>query len=230
MEHRPTFPRMSHPASTNGFAGALRLPSALALIALLASCSAAPEEAVQPQPSQGVDTGLRPGDAVRLTVWREEDLSGEFSIDDRGVVTLPLLGERRVAGLQATELRDTLLRDFRGYLQTPSIEVAVLRRITVLGAVNQPGLYTVDTTVTLREAIGLAGGVAPAGDDSDIRLTRDGRVVRRGIDGGSRIADVDIRSGDEIVVGERSWLERNSAPLLGSLIAAAAVITTTLIR
>jgi polysaccharide export outer membrane protein len=165
-----------------------------------------------------------------VTVWREEDLSGTFTIDDRGVVTLPLLGERRVAGMPATELRDALLGDYREYLQNPSIEVAVLRRITVLGSVGQPGLYTVDTTMSLREAIGLAGGVAPTGDATDIRLLRDGRVVRSVLDGNASIGAVDIRSGDEIVVGERSWLERNSGALLGSLIAAAAVITTALIR
>jgi polysaccharide export outer membrane protein len=201
-----------------------------ALAGVLLACTSTPPS-LPPDPApDAAPSGLRAGDAVQVTVWREEDLSGTFTIDDRGVVTLPLLGERRVAGMPATELRDALLGDYREYLQNPSIEVAVLRRITVLGSVGQPGLYTVDTTMSLREAIGLAGGVAPTGDATDIRLLRDGRVVRSVLDGNASIGAVDIRSGDEIVVGERSWLERNSGALLGSLIAAAAVITTALIR
>jgi protein involved in polysaccharide export with SLBB domain len=203
---------------------------AAALAGVLLACTSTPPPAPSDPAPDATPSGLRAGDAVQVSVWREEDLSGTFTIDDRGIVTLPLLGERRVAGVPATELRDALLTDYREYLQNPSIEVAVLRRVTVLGSVGQPGLYTVDTTMSLREAIGLAGGVAPTGDAKDIRLLRDGRVVRTMLDGSASIGAVDIRSGDEIVVGERSWLERNSGTLLGSLIAAAAVITTALIR
>ncbi len=167
---------------------------------------------------------------MELRVWREPDLTGTFPIDDRGIVTVPLLGEREVAGMDPSALRASLLRDFRQYLQNPSIEVAVLRRITVLGAVGAPGVYSVDTTMTLREALGLAGGVAPNGDADDIRLIRGGRLVRRSLDRDVSIASVDIRSGDEIVVGQRGWLTQNSGALLGSVIAAAAVITTALLR
>lgn len=208
----------------------LRALAAGAFVGVAAACAGSPVVEPDPTPPAAAGAGLRPGDAVRLSVWREPDLSGEFFIDDRGVVTLPLLGDRRVAGREAAELREDLLRDFREYLQNPSIEVTILRRITVLGAVGQPGVYTIDTTMSLREALGMAGGVAPTGDASQIRLIRDGRVVQRALDERSRIGAVDIRSGDQIVVGERGWLDRNSGALLGSLIAAAAVITTALIR
>lgn len=175
------------------------------------------------------DPGLQPGDVIRLAVWRQEDLSGEFAVDDRGVVTLPLLGERRVEGLDGPTLRDDLLDSYREYLRTPSIEVTVLRRVHILGAVNEPGLYPVDATISLGEAIGVAGGVSPTGDLDDIRLARDESVVRN-LQASSPLSAVDVRSGDRIFVGEKSWLKRNPGALVGSLVAAAAGITIALLR
>lgn len=200
---------------------------AACLTALLAACSSSPP-AAGPAPTS--DPGLRPGDVVRVSVWREGDLSGPFQVDDRGIVTLPLLGERDVIGLQGPELRDQLREEYREYLQNPSIEVTVLRRVNILGAVNSPGLYPVDETISLTEALGLAGGVSPEGDANDIRLYRDGAVVYDDLDRAALVSDIDIRSGDRIVVAEKGWFERNPGALIGSLIAAAAGITVALIR
>lgn len=177
-----------------------------------------------------LESGLRPGDAVQVQVWREEDLSGTFTVDDRGVVTLPLLGERSVAGTEPHELREDLLADYREYLQNPSIQVTVLRRINILGAVAQPGLYPVDATISLSEALGLAGGITPGGDEEDIRVVRDGEVIHRALDQATLVGAVDIRSGDQIVVGEKGWFARNPGALVGSLLGATAVIITALLR
>lgn len=200
------------------------------LIVGLAACSSSPPPSTAPAEGVRVNLGLRPGDAVRVQVWREEDLSGTFRVDDRGVVTLPLLGDRGVAGLDARELRDDLLADYREYLQNPSIDVTVLRRINIIGAVNQPGLHSVDATISLSEALGMAGGITPEGDSDDIRLYRDDRVISRDLDRNLLVGHVDIRSGDRIVVGEKNWFERNPGALIGSLIAAAAGVTVALIR
>lgn len=173
---------------------------------------------------------LHPGDAIRVMVWREEDLSGDFPVDDRGIVTLPLLGERNVEGVHPDTLRERLAADYREYIRNPSIDITVLRRVNILGEVGMPGLYPVDATISLSEALGLAGGITPNGNPEDIRLLRDGRVIQQDLDQASRIGPTDIRSGDQIFVGQKSWLSRNPGALVGSLIAAAAVITTALIR
>lgn len=188
-----------------------------------------------PAPDTGLyaarpDPGLQPGDVIRLAVWREEDLSGEFAVDDRGIVTLPLLGELRVEGLAGPALRDELLASYREYLRNPSIEVTVLRRVNILGAVNMPGLYPVDATISLGEAIGVAGGISPTGDLEEIQLARGDSVVYRDLTASAQLAAIDVRSGDRIYVGEKSWLERNPGALVGSLIAAAAGITIALLR
>lgn len=157
-------------------------------------------------------------------------MSGTFPVDDRGVVTLPLLGDRQVAGLDPAELRDNVLTDYREYLQNPSIQVTVLRRINILGAVNQPGLYPVDATISLSEALGLAGGITPSGDEDDIRVIREGRTIHRALEQSTLVGAVDIRSGDQVMVGEKGWFARNPGALLGSLLGATAVIITALIR
>jgi len=181
-------------------------------------------------PSTQASPELLPGDAVRVQVWREGDISGTFTVDDRGIVTLPLLGECEVSGLDPTELRDALLSDYREYLQNPSIEVTILRRINILGEVRSPGLYPVDATISLADALALAGGVTPTADPNKIQLVRDNEVIVEGVNQAAVIGASDIRSGDQIVVGQKSWLARNSAVILGSLIAATAIIAAAFIR
>lgn len=202
----------------------------LALASLGAACSSSPREPARTAPVEEAVLDLRPGDEIQVQVWREEDLSGNFIVDDRGIVTLPLVGERDVRGLAAPELRDRLLADYHEYLQNPSVEVTVLRRLTILGGVNVPGLYPVDASISLAEAIGLAGGISPIGDANDIRLIRDGLVIRRKLDEGMVVGAGDIRSGDQIRVGEKGWLARNPGALVGSLIGAVTGLTIALIR
>jgi polysaccharide export outer membrane protein len=196
---------------------------------LACACASAPPPEVS-QTAGPTPSGLIPGDAVRIQVWREADLSGTFTVDERGFVTLPLLGEREVNGLEPSALRATLLSGYEEYLQNPSIEVTILRRINVLGEVRSPGLYPVDPTISLADAIALAGGITTTGDPNKIQLVRDDEVIIRGVDQAAAISASDIRSGDQIVVGQKSWFSRNIAVVLGSTIAAAAIITAALIN
>lgn len=204
------------------------MSAAVALAVSVYACSSSPP----PQPGTPAtpdSPALLPGDAVRVQVWREADLSGTFAVDDRGIVTLPLLGEREVGGLAPAQLRDVLLTDYKEYLQNPSVEVTILRRINILGEVRSPGLYPVDATVSLADALALAGGVTPTADPNKIQLVRDNEVVAKGVDQAAVIGASDIRSGDQIVVGQKSWLARNTAIILGSFIAATAVVAAAII-
>jgi polysaccharide biosynthesis/export protein len=198
-------------------------------VGLLVACGGNSLPAPPPSASLA-PPALQPGDAVRVRVWREGDLSGEFQVDQRGVVTLPLLGEREVTGMHPDSLRDRLVVEYREYLQNPSVEVTLLRRISVLGEVRSPGLYPVDGTMTLADAIARAGGVGPQGNDDDIRLIRDGIEIRTDLDEEILVGSADLRSGDQVVVGQKSWFARNSAAVFGSLVAATAIITTAIIN
>jgi polysaccharide export outer membrane protein len=193
----------------------------VAPLVLLMTC-ALPAAAQTPAPASQV-VSLGPGDVVKLVIWREEDLSGEFTVDANGVVTLPKIGDQRVAGIPVEQLRAQLVERFRAFLRNPSIVVIPLRRVQVLGEVKKPGLYTVDPTVTLAGAVALAEGATAEGDLGNIRIVRDGRLLEGRVTPGSTLTGVDIRSGDQIFVGKRSWLSRNSPVLFGALLS---VVTT----
>lgn len=182
--------------------------------------------AVLPPGADSVQAALRPGDAVLLKVWREKEMSDTLRVDEDGRLTLPLLGTRDVGGVPADSLRRRLIADYREYLDTPAIELRVLRRISVLGEVQRPGLYPVDPSYTLTDALALAGGPTPQADRSDVRLLRDGEVVRKSLDRHRTIAYTPIRSGDQIMVGRRSWFSRNWQWLIGTAVSASVILIT----
>lgn len=154
------------------------------------------------------DAGLRPGDRLLLRAFREPSLSDTLRVDEDGQVTFPLLGRRQVTGVPVDSLKRRVVADYGEYVKG-GVEVIVFRRIAVLGAVRQPGMYPVDLTHSVADALALAGGPAPNADHDDIRLLRDGRTLRQSLDSSGSLAEMPIRSGDQIFVGERGWFARN---------------------
>src|SRR5690606_38143674 len=118
------------------------------------------------------------------------------------------LGPQQVGGVSADVVKERLLAGYRNELRNPSIVITPLRRVYVLGEVNEPGLQLVDPTMSLAGAIALAGGANPNGDLRNIRVVRQGRVVLDKIPAERGLALVDVRSGDEIFVGRRGWFDR----------------------
>jgi len=175
--------------------------------------------------------GVRPGDMIRVWVWREKDYSGDFPVDGRGTVTLPVLGEISVSGHTAEQLTDTLREAYRKYLNNPSIDVTVLRRVVVQGEVVKPGLYPADATISIGELIALAGGVTPNGNRSRIELLRNGQVLVSGLGPGAVLQRSPIQSGDVIVVPQKSWFSRNGQIFLyGAVSLATAVVARLIVK
>lgn len=167
---------------------------------------------------------LRPGDLVRLRIWREPDLSGDYIVDEEGVVVLPLLGPRTVAGLAPSSLKTSLIDDYGDYLTHRSITVTPMRRINVLGAVGQPGLHPVDATMTLADVLALAGGATTYGDPDRIDLLRGGERISTRLSQQTLIGDLPIRSGDQLYVPERRWISRNAGVVSTIITATVSVI------
>ena len=187
------------------------LRAVLLLAALLLQPSLAPAQ--DSAAAASVDTSggtLKPGDVVRLKIWREPDLSGDFVVDENGIVVVPKLGRVQVVGLSPDSLKSHLINSYSVYLRNPAIDVVLLRRITILGGVRNPGLYPVDPTMTLAEAYALAGGISPEGKLDEVELVRGGQRTSYKISGATRIADTPLRSGDQLYVPTRSWLARNT--------------------
>ena len=200
-----------------------------------AACSAAPcpaEAQTSPQAGPaavGSAASLLPGDVIRILIWREEDLSGEFQVSGDGTVVLPLLGSRPVLGISMDRLRDQLTTEYDEYLVNPSVNVTLLRRITVLGEVRLPGNYLVDATVSVAQLIAQAQGVTPDGDINKLQLLRDGGVVRENLSSTVLLTEAGIRSGDQVTVGKRGWLSRNLTSMVGLLSIVSNVVSVIII-
>ncbi len=167
---------------------------------------------------------LAPGDAIRLTFWREPTLNGEYQIDETGSVTLPILGGLRAVDVSSDQLLVDLREAYaRELAARQDVSITLLRRVRILGAVAQPGLYHVDPTMTLADAIALAGGATREGKLQGVRIVRDGQPVFTDLSSDVFLAER-ARSGDQIVVPERSWFSRNSAVVVGGLLSATALI------
>ncbi|HEX6909833.1 MAG TPA: polysaccharide biosynthesis/export family protein [Longimicrobium sp.] len=193
---------------------------------------AARPQAPPPLPPDTAGTApgaLAPGDVVRLRIWREPDLSGDFGVDETGTVVLPRLGPTSVAGVPAAELRERIVHGYTAFLNHQAVEVTLLRRVQVLGAVRAPGLYPVDATMTLGDALALAGGTTPQGHPDRVVLMRRADGVRTAATRRTRVADTPLASGDQIYVPERGWLSRNPG-VVGGIAAAVLGLIATLAR
>lgn len=170
-------------------------------------------------------TALRPGDVVRVRIWREPDLSGDYPVDERGMAVFPRLGPVDVTRLTTDSLQRQLVSGYQVYLRNPSIEVVPLRRVMVGGAVVKPGVFTVDPTTTVADVIALAGGVTPQGRPDRVRVMRGSERVTTQLGVRTRLGDSPVRSGDQIFVPERSWIVRNGSLVLGSVTTLLAVVS-----
>ncbi len=196
------------------------------LLLLAALLIAAP--AVQAQ-ADAVGT-VRPGDVVRLRIWQEPDLSGDFTVHENGGVVLPKLGPVQAGGLTDQALRERVVAGFSEYLQHSSIEVIVLRRIQVLGAVRTPGLYPVDGTMSIADVLAVAGGTSADARPDRVQLLRGGRRLDVRLSGTERVADTPIRSGDQLFVPQRGWADRNTGTVVSVLTASAGLLVALFTR
>lgn len=106
---------------------------------------------------------IGPSDRLQVTVFREPELSVEdVPVDESGRVILPLVGSVSAAGKTTEALSTEIQTRLKVYLRNPKVTVAVKqvagKRITVAGAVNQPGVFPIEGRVTLLQAVALARG------------------------------------------------------------------------
>jgi protein involved in polysaccharide export with SLBB domain len=120
---------------------------------------------------------LGTGDQIRVMVYGEDDLGGQFTVDGNGFVSLPLIGQLKAAGSSASDLELEIKAKLAdGYLNDPrvSVEVTTYRPFYVLGQVNKPGEYAYVNGMTVLNAVALAGGYTDQADDSNVYVRRNG--------------------------------------------------------
>lgn len=181
----------------------------------LALSQSGPNRADQRQLSS---SGLGPGDFILVKIWREPDLSDTVQVDNDGIAVFPKLGPVEVTGIHPDSLERLLVHDYSRYLRNPSIRVTILRRITIWGAVTRPGAYPVSLTMTIPDALALAGGATAEGKSDKVELRRGN--VRKVVDLSGkieRVGDLSLRSGDQLFVPQRSWVSRNPGLIMAAI-------------
>ncbi len=120
---------------------------------------------------------LGAGDGLSLRVYDQPQLSGNFAIDDSGMIDMPLLGMVPAAGLTSAELAAAIGAALRAknLILAPSVavEVAKYRPFYTLGEVNNPGQYPYRPDMTVLTAISIAGGFTYRAEQDYVGVTRD---------------------------------------------------------
>jgi protein involved in polysaccharide export with SLBB domain len=153
---------------------------------------------------------LQPGDRIALRVVGEQTLTDTFTVTPERTVELPNMAPVPVKGVLRSELRPYLTKELGKYIRNPDLQAAALVRVSVTGAVGRPGFYNLPADVLASDAIMAAGG---PGGKADVNRTS----IRRGpveilaekevavaVQNGKSLDQLNVQSGDEIMVGERS--------------------------
>jgi protein involved in polysaccharide export with SLBB domain len=101
------------------------------------------------------------GEKIRITVYGEPTLSGDYDIDPNGVVSLPLAGTVRAVGLTQPEFEQELAKKFKSeYLKNPKVTVTIIqfRPIYIVGEIAKPGEFPYKPGLNILTAMALAGG------------------------------------------------------------------------
>lgn len=176
---------------------------------------------------------LRPGDAVKIAVFRDTELTGEYLIDSRGQLQIPGLGVIQAAGLDPDQLK-TSIRQALIQLGTtnPQIAVQPLVRVSVLGEVRAPALYPVDPGISLIQLLTIAGGPTPNANLRRTRVVREGRVFEVDLESaltGSASGRVVLYSNDVVVVPKKTGFTRETLQFVLGLTTTVLSIATLII-
>jgi polysaccharide export outer membrane protein len=180
---------------------------------VLANCSASGQIAstdVQisrygPPPSRGAVGAyvLGPGDKVRLKVYGDADVNGEYEVNSAGFVSIPLVGQVKAAGLTTRQLEGALMSRMKGKIANDpkvNIEIATYASFYVYGEVKKAGVYPFQPGLTVADAVATAGGLTYRANEDKVLLRRAGSpdTVIVPVDGSVR-----VYPGDNIRVAER---------------------------
>lgn len=177
----------------------------LLLVPMLAACGGPLPPLATANPAAPPVYTFGPGDKMRITVFGETQITGEYNVGPAGTIDLPLIGSVTARGETAASLTAAITRRFaNGYINDPHVSIDVLsyRPFYITGEVNRPGAYPVTDALNAEQAVALAGGFTYRANE--------GRVfIRRGADGVEKTyllhgtTPVWILPGDTIRVGER---------------------------
>ena len=161
-------------------------------------------------PGAGAGETVLPGDVLRVHVWRHPDLSGDYPVDAKGTVSLPMIGAVSVRGLTCPRVSESVRKRLAdGHIKDPHVRVSLLSRHTpqvpVLGAVHKPGPVPARRRLTLAMILAKAGGLTERASGEAVILSGSGkerkatRIDLHPLLRGDKTAPVVVRPGDTVV-------------------------------
>jgi len=135
-----------------------------------------------PNAAQGVthdDTyQVGPADILAINVWKEPDVSRTVTVRSDGKISLPLVGELQAGGLTPRQLEQEVTKKLSSYISDPEVTVIVQesksRLINIMGQVSRPGSYLLTNSMTVLDAIAMAGGFKDFAKQKSIYVLRQG--------------------------------------------------------
>ena len=188
------------------------------------SASVAPAMPQTPQEIQAATDmrleSLGMGDMVRVTVFRNPELTTEARVTERGTILFPMIGEVPVAGLTPFQAGTRIADKLKAgkFVVNPEVTVSLAqvnsRQVSVLGNVVKPGRYALDSTnVRLSDFLAVAGGIAPGGSDEVTILTnRGGKQEKIEVDLGAMMRNGDLSKNVQLEPGDTIFVQK--APMV----------------
>jgi len=182
----------------------------LALYAAMALATAAPPAGAgdSARPS-ALPYLIASGDALRVAVWKEPELTLDVTVRPDGMITMPLIGDVGAAGRTPLQLAATLGSALAEMIEAPRVTVTVTQaaaaKVYVLGQVARPGDFPLAGRMTVLKALALAGGLKEFARAEDIVVVREDRTVvpfnyKRVAEGREAAHDMALAAGDTVVV------------------------------
>ncbi len=205
--------------------------SALLLVAMFLAL-ASPVEGQELGPGfLDVPPVLGAGDLIHIQVWRQPEFSGEFEVSGDGTIAHPLYRQIRAAGRLVHEVEADVRAFLTQYLEAPNFVVEGFFRIGVAGEVRQADVYPLRPETTITRALAVAGGPTERANLRRVAVRRNGELHHLDLTSPDHsLRELQVRSGDEIVVERRRDIFREYVAPSASVIAAAATLISLLLR
>jgi polysaccharide export outer membrane protein len=124
---------------------------------------------------QGYQIGT--GDVLEISVWKDVALSKQVTVLPDGTIHFPLVGEIKALGMTVTELKQTLENKIERYVPDPVLSVGVLQvnsmLVYVIGKVNKPGRFVLNSDINVLQALAMAGGLNPFAKEKQVKIFRE---------------------------------------------------------
>lgn len=176
-------------------------------VLLLAACGSKTPIVLAPLPDR--PWTVLPGDEVKVRVYREPELSGQYVVNGKGEVFIPGLGRIMAAGMTADSLSAHITNGYTKRIIDAIVDVGLIRSLPVLGQVQNPGVYQAEPTMSVQQMVAKAGGIRGTSLRTPTFLLQKGRDgTRYSLAADVRLDRVALDEGDAILVIDPSFIER----------------------